>query len=118
MIAQSPAPILPLDGLVSVSLFVPVVPQQGDILITTEFGKTMVEPNEICVIQVRMLTIHPVLTQMTTILFALTPFFPSYLERYCVLVFQRDRGIMNNNSGKRVWVIACIFTTKISFHHL
>uniref|UniRef100_A0A3P9IC29 Homogentisate 1,2-dioxygenase n=1 Tax=Oryzias latipes TaxID=8090 RepID=A0A3P9IC29_ORYLA len=28
-----------------------IVPQQGDILITTEFGKMMVEPNEICVIQ-------------------------------------------------------------------
>nr|AAG17116.1 homogentisate 1,2-dioxygenase [Danio rerio] len=28
-----------------------IVPQQGEILITTEFGKMMVEPNEICVIQ-------------------------------------------------------------------
>lgn len=28
------------------------VPQQGEILITTEFGKMMVEPTEICVIQV------------------------------------------------------------------
>uniref|UniRef100_A0A8C2E3M9 Homogentisate 1,2-dioxygenase n=1 Tax=Cyprinus carpio TaxID=7962 RepID=A0A8C2E3M9_CYPCA len=27
------------------------LPQQGEILITTEFGKMMVEPNEICVIQ-------------------------------------------------------------------
>uniref|UniRef100_A0A674EQ15 Homogentisate 1,2-dioxygenase n=1 Tax=Salmo trutta TaxID=8032 RepID=A0A674EQ15_SALTR len=30
-----------------------IVAQQGKILITTEFGKMMVEPNEICVIQVR-----------------------------------------------------------------
>lgn len=29
------------------------VPQQGEILVTTELGKMMVEPNEICVIQVR-----------------------------------------------------------------
>uniref|UniRef100_A0A7N6A4N2 Homogentisate 1,2-dioxygenase n=1 Tax=Anabas testudineus TaxID=64144 RepID=A0A7N6A4N2_ANATE len=29
-----------------------IVPQQGEILITTEFGKMKVEPNEICVIQV------------------------------------------------------------------
>uniref|UniRef100_A0A8C6UR79 Homogentisate 1,2-dioxygenase n=1 Tax=Neogobius melanostomus TaxID=47308 RepID=A0A8C6UR79_9GOBI len=28
-----------------------IVPQQGNLLITTEFGKMMVEPNEICVIQ-------------------------------------------------------------------
>uniref|UniRef100_A0A4W4F1U6 Homogentisate 1,2-dioxygenase n=1 Tax=Electrophorus electricus TaxID=8005 RepID=A0A4W4F1U6_ELEEL len=28
-----------------------IVPQQGEILITTEFGKMMVEPNEICVLQ-------------------------------------------------------------------
>ena len=69
MIAQSPAAIPPLRGLMSVSLFVPSVPQQGEILITTEFGKMMVEPNEICVIQVRMLTVH--------LPFALAPFFPS-----------------------------------------
>lgn len=29
-----------------------LVPQQGEILVTTEFGKMKVEPNEICVIQV------------------------------------------------------------------
>lgn len=29
-----------------------IVPQQGELLVTTEFGKMMVEPNEICVIQV------------------------------------------------------------------
>lgn len=34
------------------SLFVYPVPQQGEILITTEFGKMRVEPNELCVIQV------------------------------------------------------------------
>uniref|UniRef100_A0A8C9S8G7 Homogentisate 1,2-dioxygenase n=1 Tax=Scleropages formosus TaxID=113540 RepID=A0A8C9S8G7_SCLFO len=28
-----------------------IVPQQGKILVTTEFGKMMVEPNEICVVQ-------------------------------------------------------------------
>uniref|UniRef100_A0AAY4APQ3 Homogentisate 1,2-dioxygenase n=1 Tax=Denticeps clupeoides TaxID=299321 RepID=A0AAY4APQ3_9TELE len=28
-----------------------IVPQQGKLLVTTEFGKMMVEPNEICVIQ-------------------------------------------------------------------
>lgn len=33
--------------------FVSIVPQQGKLLITTEFGKMLVEPNEICVIQVR-----------------------------------------------------------------
>lgn len=32
---------------------VSTVPQQGKLLITTEFGKMLVEPNEICVIQVR-----------------------------------------------------------------
>ncbi|NWQ77410.1 HGD dioxygenase, partial [Columbina picui] len=31
--------------------FVSTVPQQGKLLITTEFGKMLVEPNEICVIQ-------------------------------------------------------------------
>lgn len=36
-----------------VCLSVSLVPQQGELLITTEFGKMMVEPNEICVIQVR-----------------------------------------------------------------
>lgn len=61
MIAQSPVLILPLDFLFSVSLclFVSVVPQQGEILITTEFGKMMVEPNEICVIQVRSMFFIP-----------------------------------------------------------
>lgn len=56
MIAQFPQSRFSfLDSLVSVSLclFVSVVPQLGEILITTEFGKMMVEPNEICVIQVR-----------------------------------------------------------------
>lgn len=32
--------------------FFSLVPQQGKLLITTEFGKLLVEPNEICVIQV------------------------------------------------------------------
>lgn len=52
MMAQSPVPILCLDFLFSAC--VSVVPQQGEILITTEFGKMKVEPNEICVIQVKM----------------------------------------------------------------
>lgn len=58
MIAQSPVAILCLDFLFTVPLcvFVSVVPQQGEILITTEFGKMLVEPNEICVIQVRMIS--------------------------------------------------------------
>lgn len=57
MIAHSPGAVLCLDFLFAVSLclFVSVVPQQGEILITTEFGKMLVEPNEICVIQVRMI---------------------------------------------------------------
>lgn len=38
-----------------VCLSVSLVPQQGELLITTEFGKMMVEPNEICVIQVRLM---------------------------------------------------------------
>lgn len=33
-------------------LFYFSVPQQGGLLITTEFGKMQVDPNEICVIQV------------------------------------------------------------------
>lgn len=42
-------------------LFVSLVPQQGEILITTEFGKMRVEPNEICVVQVSsMFFISPV----------------------------------------------------------
>lgn len=59
MIAQSPAAILCLDFLFTVSrcVFVSVVPQQGEILITTEFGKMLVEPNEICVIQVRVISL-------------------------------------------------------------
>lgn len=36
----------------ALSVCVSTVPQQGEVLITTEFGKMMVEPNEICVIQV------------------------------------------------------------------
>jgi homogentisate 1,2-dioxygenase len=32
--------------------FLFLVPQQGNLFITTEFGKILVEPNEICVIQV------------------------------------------------------------------
>jgi homogentisate 1,2-dioxygenase len=31
-----------------------LVPQQGTLYITTEFGKMAVEPNEICVIQVSL----------------------------------------------------------------
>ncbi|XP_052808795.1 homogentisate 1,2-dioxygenase-like isoform X2 [Mya arenaria] len=31
-----------------------IVPQQGSLLVTTEFGKMLVEPNEICVIQLGM----------------------------------------------------------------
>lgn len=59
MIAQSPVAILSLDFLFTVSLcvFFSVVPQQGEILITTEFGKMLVEPNEICVIQVRVISL-------------------------------------------------------------
>lgn len=59
MIVQSPVAILCLDFLFTVCLcvFVSVVPQQGEILITTEFGKMLVEPNEICVIQVRMISL-------------------------------------------------------------
>lgn len=58
MIAQSPVALLCLDFLFDASLcvFVSVVPQQGEILITTEFGKMLVEPNEICVIQVRVIS--------------------------------------------------------------
>lgn len=41
---------------VSRCVFVSIVPQQGEILITTEFGKMLVEPNEICVIQVRVIS--------------------------------------------------------------
>lgn len=59
MIAQSPLAILCLDFPFTVSrcVFVSVVPQQGEILITTEFGKMLVEPNEICVIQVRVISL-------------------------------------------------------------
>ena len=37
------------------SLFI-VVPQQGTLMITTEFGKMEVKPNEICIIQVTALS--------------------------------------------------------------
>lgn len=37
------------------SLFI-VVPQQGTLMITTEFGKMEVKPNEICIIQVTTLS--------------------------------------------------------------
>lgn len=59
MIAQSPVALLCLDFLSAASfcVFVSVVPQQGEILITTEFGKMLVEPNEICVIQVRVISL-------------------------------------------------------------
>lgn len=62
MIAQSPVAILCLDFLFTVSrcVFVSAVPQQGEILITTEFGKMLVEPNEICVIQVRMILLRKI----------------------------------------------------------
>lgn len=44
-------------GVVLILMFVVpmsiLVPQKGEILVTTEFGKMMVEPKEICVIQVR-----------------------------------------------------------------
>lgn len=50
---------------VSLCLFVCAVPQQGEILITTEFGKMTVEPNEICVIQVGcMFSISPVFKEI------------------------------------------------------
>lgn len=69
MIAQSPVAILCLDFLFSVSLcvFVSVVPQQGEILITTEFGKMLVEPNEICVIQVRTISLQFQMLQFSII---------------------------------------------------
>lgn len=57
--APSSTLILPHTFSFSFGLFVCVVPQQGEILITTEFGKMMVEPNEICVIQVRSIFISP-----------------------------------------------------------
>lgn len=62
MIAQSPVAILCLDFLFTISrcVFVSVVPQQGEILITTEFGKMLVEPNEICVIQVRVISLRKI----------------------------------------------------------
>lgn len=37
------------------SLFI-AVPQQGTLMITTEFGKMEVKPNEICIIQVTVLS--------------------------------------------------------------
>lgn len=37
------------------SLFI-AVPQQGTLMITTEFGKMEVKPNEICIIQVTALS--------------------------------------------------------------
>lgn len=45
--------------------FVSIVPQQGKLLITTEFGKMLVEPNEICVIQVRAACALPVAQSST-----------------------------------------------------
>lgn len=56
-----PSPYSPSHILFSNSLLLCVflVPQQGKVLITTEFGKMMVEPNEICVIQVRSVFLLP-----------------------------------------------------------
>ena len=45
--------------------FVSTVPQQGKLFITTEFGKMLVEPNEICVIQVRADCALPVAQSLT-----------------------------------------------------
>lgn len=57
MIAQFPrrpdSPFTFPRVCLSLSVCISTVPQKGEVLITTEFGKMMVEPNEICVIQVR-----------------------------------------------------------------
>ena len=42
-----------IDNVLSPHLFCSV-PQKGTLLITTEFGRMAVAPNEICVIQVRL----------------------------------------------------------------
>lgn len=104
-----PSPYSPSNFLFSASLclFVSLVPQQGEILITTEFGKMMVEPNEICVIQVRsMFFISPFFTQKSTIVSALTSHLP-YLERHSLVLFKSDR-----KDKKEVWAMESL-TTRI-----
>lgn len=44
--------VLPLKERLTAALSFWLVPQKGKLLIYTEFGKMMVQPNEICVIQV------------------------------------------------------------------
>lgn len=44
--------VLPLKETLTAALSFLLVPQKGKLLIYTEFGKMIVQPNEICVIQV------------------------------------------------------------------
>lgn len=44
--------VLPLKKTLTAALTFLLVPQKGKLLIYTEFGKMIVQPNEICVIQV------------------------------------------------------------------
>ena len=48
------------------SLFI-AVPQKGTLMITTEFGKMEVKPNEICIIQVTTLSPSSILLFFSTL---------------------------------------------------
>ena len=48
------------------SLFI-AVPQKGTLMITTEFGKMEVKPNEICIIQVTVLSPSSILLFFSTL---------------------------------------------------
>ena len=58
------------------------VPQQGGLLITTEFGRMQVDPNEICVIQVSIVSCLSYLVCMLNHVFLLV-FFPAHFV--CIL---------------------------------
>ncbi len=44
--------VILLKGVAIMIIISAAVPQQGSLYVTTEFGKMLVAPNEICVIQV------------------------------------------------------------------
>ena len=67
------------------SLFI-AVPQKGTLMITTEFGKMEVKPNEICIIQVTTLSPSSILL----FFFTLWDSAPSVLKLWLLSVYTNE----------------------------
>lgn len=100
------------------------MPQKGEILITTEFGKMLVEPNEICVIQVSLPHLTVFVMAISFYVFIGNVFCEMFQQgmRFSVDVFGETRGYILEVYGAHFelpdlgpigtsWAILSIFIT-------